>query len=130
MTSPSIGTQIERTRLRRGMTQEDVAATLGVAQSTVTRWERGARMGTDLELIQKVADFLERPYDEVLEEWSTERRRPRQGISDAETIDELRDEVATLRSQLDKQRDGIEGLREEVRRLLEERSDGRRPADG
>jgi transcriptional regulator with XRE-family HTH domain len=42
MPSDSVGTLIARARQRRRLTQAQLAAELGVSESTVADWERGA----------------------------------------------------------------------------------------
>lgn len=37
------GAELRKTRLRLGLTQEELAKELGVQRNTVTRWETGAR---------------------------------------------------------------------------------------
>lgn len=53
----SVGTNIKRLRIDAGLTQEELAQSLGVARSTVTQWERGwtqPRMG----MVHKLAVFF------------------------------------------------------------------------
>lgn len=60
----TIGTMLRRRRHELDLTQDDVGKTLGVNQSTVAKYERGDRVGSDR--LDKVADFLGLEFDDVL----------------------------------------------------------------
>ncbi|GIO13577.1 hypothetical protein J19TS2_31320 [Cohnella xylanilytica] len=53
---------LEKERLDRGWTQEDVANKVGVARSTYANWESGKRE-PDLDTSQKLADLFEVSLD-------------------------------------------------------------------
>ena len=48
---------IAKARLAAGLTQEQLAARMGITQQTVANWERGAR-NPKLATIRKIADAL------------------------------------------------------------------------
>jgi transcriptional regulator with XRE-family HTH domain len=53
-----VGQAIRRRRLALGLTQDDLADRIGVKGQTVSRWERGANLGTE-ENLESVAQALE-----------------------------------------------------------------------
>lgn len=60
-----IGENLKRLRRARDMTQEDLAALLGVSYQSVSRWENGACY-PDLELLPAIADFFGLSVDQLL----------------------------------------------------------------
>jgi transcriptional regulator with XRE-family HTH domain len=56
---------LERERLKRNWTQEDVANKIGVARSTYANWESGKRE-PDLETAEKLADLFEVSIDYLM----------------------------------------------------------------
>ena len=56
--------RIREMRRRKGITQMEFAAKMGVAQSTVAQWETGARMPNVMQL-PKIADVLGCTLDEL-----------------------------------------------------------------
>ena len=60
-----IGENLKRLRRARDMTQEDLAALLGVSYQSVSRWENGACY-PDLELLPTIADFFGLSVDQLL----------------------------------------------------------------
>ena len=59
----NISAQIKKFRNRKGMTQEQLGASVGVSMQAVSKWERG---GTpDIELLPTLADVLGVSIDEL-----------------------------------------------------------------
>lgn len=54
----TLGQRLRERRRELGLTQEEVAARLGVAQQTVGRWEAGASRPRDAVHLEAVAGFL------------------------------------------------------------------------
>lgn len=79
----SVGTNIKRLRIDAGLTQEELAQSLGVARSTVTQWERGwtqPRMG----MVHKLAVFFGTTNSVIVQE---EDREPNTvGVAAAASI--------------------------------------------
>lgn len=65
-----LGKELARQRLARSLTQEQVAARLGVEQETISRFERGATLPTLLRLID-LAEIFDVPIDALLRSGST-----------------------------------------------------------
>ena len=59
-----IGKKIVEIRKERGMTQRDLAARCGIAQSTVYRIEAG-KFAVRLDLLESIANVLEKKVDLV-----------------------------------------------------------------
>ena len=59
----TISEQIKRFRNKKGLTQEQLGASVGVSMQAVSKWERG---GTpDIELLPAIADVLDVSIDEL-----------------------------------------------------------------
>ena len=50
----AIGDDVRRTRLDAGLSQDDLAAISGIAQSTISRIERGVAPGAGLERLARI----------------------------------------------------------------------------
>ena len=61
----SVGTNIRNFRLERSLTQEEVAAHLGVSFQSVSKWERGEGY-PDIELLPSIANYFGISVDELL----------------------------------------------------------------
>ena len=61
----SIGANIKRKRLERGLTQEEVASHIGVSFQTVSKWERGDGY-PDIEMLPAIANYFSVSVDELL----------------------------------------------------------------
>ena len=59
------GENIKRERVRRGLTQEEVANHLGVSFQSVSKWERGEGY-PDIELLPAIAEYFSASVDELL----------------------------------------------------------------
>lgn len=58
MNDAQVGSVFRAVRIRRGLTQAQVAAAAGVSRAVVSLMERGALEGTSLRLIRRVSDVL------------------------------------------------------------------------
>jgi transcriptional regulator with XRE-family HTH domain len=81
--APYFGKKLAELRTKRGLTQEDLAAQLGVSQKTVTYYER--RTGNpSLELINRLAAFFDvNPADLIDEQATPKVRRHKSGPKSA-----------------------------------------------
>ncbi len=61
----SIGANIKRIRLERNLTQEEVAAHLGISFQAISKWERGDGY-PDIEMLPSLANYLGITIDELL----------------------------------------------------------------
>ena len=61
----SLGENIKRKRIERGLTQEEVATHLGVSFQSVSKWERCDGY-TDIELLPSIANYFNISIDELL----------------------------------------------------------------
>ncbi len=68
----SVGATIRRIRLARELTQEDVAAHLGVSPQSVSKWERGEGY-PDIEMLPSIAHYFNICVDELLGTSAAER---------------------------------------------------------
>lgn len=62
-----IGEKLKTARLKKGLTQAQVAAHLNVHRTTYTKYERG-QVELPLSLLRKVTTLLEISVDELLDE--------------------------------------------------------------
>lgn len=65
MARMSLGSEIARLRIEKGLLQKDLAAQVGVSQSHMARWERD-QMRPRKRMVQQLADALEVPVDTLL----------------------------------------------------------------
>lgn len=61
----SIGENIRRRRIERNLTQEEVAAQLGVSSQSVSKWERGDGY-PDIEMLPSIANYFSVSIDELM----------------------------------------------------------------
>lgn len=61
----TIGLKIELLRKSRGLTQEELAAILGVSRQTVYKWEQNLAVPT-LDKIKLITDYFIISYDDLL----------------------------------------------------------------
>lgn len=97
-----IGEALLQERLRRAISQDDVAQILGVSQSSVAAYE-GGRSLPGRERHQAVADFLGTTVDEIAEAWRSQKRQEideRRG--DGRTIAQLEVRIEQLMSALER----------------------------
>lgn len=71
----TIGNLIAKWRTERGLSQTALAASLGVAQTTLASWEAGAN-DTARETFGRIADLLEIPDRDRLLAWRLPARPP------------------------------------------------------
>ena len=64
--------KIRQLREARGMTQQDLAKTIGVSQATVSDWEKG-KINPDLVRAVKLADLFNTSLDVIYGRESTRR---------------------------------------------------------
>lgn len=67
-----IGENIKRFRLDRGLTQEEVAAHLGVSFQSISKWERGDGY-PDITMLPTLSNYFEISIDELLGMSSAEK---------------------------------------------------------
>ncbi len=72
-----IGEQIKKARKLKGMSQEELAYSIGVHSNTVARWERGEINPTGKSL-KKIAQVLKVPISSLYDD---EQLEPEQGLS-------------------------------------------------
>ncbi len=65
MDQTHFGNQISRLRQNKNMTQEQLAARIGVTPQALSRWERGQSL-PDLTLLTEICQILEVCADELL----------------------------------------------------------------
>lgn len=120
MAEVTIGELIRRKRKARSLNQADVAETFGVNQSTIAKWERGTRPGT--EHLPRVASFLDLPLSEV-------RARYHGGDDDAfeRSLDEIRLTLSSMDLRLAEQAKLIDRLLQLVDPNAERQPDGSAP---
>ena len=58
LTNSEIGARINATRIRRGLTLDDIAARVGVAKSTIQRYEKGSISKIKLPVLESIAPVL------------------------------------------------------------------------
>lgn len=58
LSNTEIGTRISSTRDLRGLTLDDIALAVGVARSTIQRYEKGAIVRVKLPVIESIANAL------------------------------------------------------------------------
>lgn len=71
MDQPKIGRFLKELRLKKGMTQEQLAEIFGVSNRSISRWENGNNM-PDLDLVIQIAQYYDIGIDELLNGESTE----------------------------------------------------------
>lgn len=75
MTQQSFGSMIQTLRKQRGMTQLDLARTMGVTDKAVSKWERDLSM-PDVGSLPKLAETLGVTVDELLQARTTADEAP------------------------------------------------------
>ncbi len=78
----SLGENIKRIRLERGLTQEEVASHLGVSFQSVSKWERGEGY-PDIELLPSLAIYYGKSIDELLGADEDEKKKQYNEINSA-----------------------------------------------
>ena len=85
--------KIRRTRLRKGITQNQIAEKIGISQPTYAQWENGKRK-PKLETLKKIADALEVPVSTLYDDYEfvdpgeglTEDQKAKQKAHDQEQL--------------------------------------------
>lgn len=67
----SIGENIRRLRLARGITQEQLAEVLNISNAAVSKWERGGSF-PDITLLFPIADYFGISVDDLMGHGSVE----------------------------------------------------------
>lgn len=65
----NIGKRIKSARQKVGMSQEELAQTIGVTKSTISKYEKGAREPR-YDQLQRIAAALGVPVQELIADWS------------------------------------------------------------
>ena len=65
MDMKGIGQMIRLARIKKGMTQADLAETIGVSQGAVGQWENGMTIPRPKHIV-RLSSLLEIPVDELL----------------------------------------------------------------
>lgn len=91
MRSRVLKSNIKSARERKGLSQEELAASLHVVRQTVSKWERGLSV-PDAEMLISIAKILETSVDTLLGENTPE--------PEADDIRMLSEKVAALNAQL------------------------------
>ena len=73
--------KIRRARLRKGITQNQIAEKIGISQPTYAQWENGKRK-PKLETLKKIADALEVPVSTLYDDY--EFVDPGEGLTEAQ----------------------------------------------
>lgn len=82
MSNTEIGSRIKQTRVEKGLSLEDVAKKVGVAKSTIQRYEAGAIEKIKLPVIESIAKELK-----VNSAWLLGKEEDKYGISDESEIE-------------------------------------------
>lgn len=74
-----VGRRIREARVKAGLSQPELAASLGVSQSLLSRWERGAKQQS-VATLSRIADALNRSVHDLLglasnDSWAVEDER-------------------------------------------------------
>lgn len=77
----SIGANIRRIRIERNLTQEEVAAHLGISFQAISKWERGDGY-PDIEMLPPLANYLGITVDELLGASEYEKKKRYDKIND------------------------------------------------
>lgn len=85
--------KIRRARLRKGITQNQIAEKIGISQPTYAQWENGKRK-PKLETLKKIADALEVPVSTLYDDYEfvdpgeglTEDQKAKQKAHDQEHL--------------------------------------------
>lgn len=64
MNIPSIGIRIAELRKQKGVTQEEMANTIGTSAQAISKWERGKNY-PDIELLPIIADYFDISVDSL-----------------------------------------------------------------
>ena len=131
-----IGENIRRRRIERNLTQEEVAAHLGVSSQSVSKWERGDGY-PDIEMLPSIANYFsvsidelmgtsapekKAMYDKINSEWLVNNRSGRH----SENVQLMRDALknfpndALLLVQLSTSLEKLDGTDEEKAKYLRE----------
>lgn len=102
----AIGTNIKRSRSEKGITQKELAASLGVSYQMVQSWERGAR-NPKMETIQKIAAALGVSWLDLM---------PKEALN-ANTIEDFAKDNGELTQEL------VQQLPKETERLMQQLHD-------
>jgi transcriptional regulator with XRE-family HTH domain len=105
-------------RLRKGFSQEQMADQIGTTQSTYSRIESGFIQKPDEEIVQRIADILEVPIDDLFVKENLESSPPRIQSEKALNPKDIPAMLRDLKGLLD---DGIitdEEFRDKKRELL------------
>lgn len=94
MDSATLGELVRRRRKAKALSQEDLAEQFGVHQATITKWERGARIGTTH--LPGLAKFLGMPLAEVLRMYHGS-----DDVSFEKSVEEILQSTTSTRAQLD-----------------------------
>jgi len=79
-----IGENIKAARKAKGLSQEEVAARLGVVRQTVSKWEKGLSV-PDADLLVQMARLLEVPVDDLLDVETLPQEEEKQRSHPAQT---------------------------------------------
>ena len=131
-----IGETIKRLRRERDLTQEEVAAHLGISFQSISKWERGEGY-PDITMLPALANYFgisvdellgmnelqkREQYDEINRRWAQDNRNGRHGENVARMRKALKTfpNDALLLVQLSTSLEKLEGTAEEKRKHLEE----------
>ena len=81
----SVGESIRKTRIIKGLSQQQLSDKLNVDRSTVTSWETGRRV-PDVDMITRIASALNVPVTTLINEESEEKAKPLVIMVDDEKI--------------------------------------------
>jgi len=90
----AFGKNLTRLRKLKGWTQRELADLINIDNSMIARWENGKVLPRSA-TIQKIAEALEVPVDELLAAFADNPARHHNGLDDSELV-ELLNNVAVL----------------------------------
>lgn len=82
----SLGPRIRAARKAKGMTQEDLAESIGAARPSISNWENN-KVKPDSESLSKLAEILDIPLSHLLDDDGKDNNKPHRLNSD-ETLEE------------------------------------------
>ncbi len=88
-----LGTRIAKARKERGLTQQQLADALGIAQQTLAHYEVG-RIGVGIAMLPRLAELLDLSFDEILLGHPTVRLPGKRGP--ASRLEQQLDAIARL----------------------------------
>ncbi len=91
--------QIKKIMLEKNFTQQDLADKLGITQTVVSRWVRGAR-NPSLNTIKKIAKIFNIPLNYFLEDYDDTKNKEKKSLSFEKILKKHEEEIQFLKDKI------------------------------